>query len=342
MKCRVPKLFHPCKKISSKNDNSNIYNSSERTEDMTKLNDKKIRWILSQKKRGELKNSKIALAMNISTRRVQQINSEHKRTGQIPMLSKKRRPKKDLTEDEKKIIDSAYNDVLLGARLLRYHILRYYQINISHNKIHSYLLSKRYASENERKKKKRNRCRYERKHSLSLLHADWAEHNDKKIIAFEDDASRKIVAIGEFSNATTKNSLEVLKKAEREARSYNYQIVQINTDRGSQFFANKQNKRGTSEGQFQKYLKSRGIKHIPSRRNNPQTNGKIERWIQEYKKHRHRFKNANEFMNWYNNRLHGALDLDNAETPNEAFIRKMRYEAILGMFFKNIVQKELL
>ena len=40
-------------------------------------------------------------------------------------------------------------------------------------------------------------------------------------------------------------------------------------------------------------------------------------------------------MDWYNNRLHGALDLENAETPNEAFIRKIRQEVLLGLFFKN-------
>ena len=30
-----------------------------------------------------------------------------------------------------------------------------------------------------------------------------------------------------------------------------------------------------------------------------------------------------------------ALDLENAETPNEAFIRKLRPEVLLGLFFKN-------
>ncbi len=76
--------------------------------------------------------------------------------------------------------------------------------------------------------------------------------------------------------------------------------------------------------EFQKYLAGRGIKHIPSRRNNPQTNGKFERWIEEYKKHRDKFESDLEFVDWYNDRLHGALKLEWAETPNEAFIRKLR------------------
>jgi len=81
-------------------------------------------------------------------------------------------------------------------------------------------------------------------------------------------------------------------------------------------------------------LKSRGIKHIPSRRNNPQTNGKIERWFREYLKHRHKFNSAYEFKEWYNDRIHGALKLEWCEIPDEAFIRKMRPESILGLFFK--------
>ncbi len=74
--------------------------------------------------------------------------------------------------------------------------------------------------------------------------------------------------------------------------------------------------------------------HIPSRRNNPQTNGKIERWFQEYIKHRHKFKSVNEFKYWYNDRIHGSLKLEWGETPNEAFIRKLQSESILGLFFK--------
>ena len=35
------------------------------------------------------------------------------------------------------------------------------------------------------------------------------------VIAFEDDASRKILSIGEFNNATTDNALDILKIAEK-------------------------------------------------------------------------------------------------------------------------------
>ena len=301
------------------------------------LTQKKIDWIIRWKKNGK-QTKEIAIAQKISRRRVQQLYKEYKRTGKIPMLKKNRRPKKRLTEEEKQIIGKAYNEVFLGARLLRYHIKRYYRINIPHNRIHEYLLERGYAKENERKKRQRKRCRYERKHSLSLVHADWLEWMGKQVIAYEDDASRKVLSIGEFNSASTRNSIDVLNKAISEVKSYCGSINELNTDRGTQFFPNKKNKKGKAESKYLRYLEYVGIKHIPSRRSNPQTNGKVERWVQEYKRHRHRFNSAEEFMSWYNNRLHGSLDLENAETPNEAFMRKMRSECLLGMFYRNVVR----
>ena len=89
-----------------------------------------------------------------------------------------------------------------------------------------------------------------------------------------------------------------------------------------------------------KLVKKQGIKHILSRKNNPQTNGKIERWFQEYKKHRHMFESDQDFAEWYNNRIHGSLMLEWGETPNEAFIRKLRPECLLGMFLQTLCTEE--
>jgi putative transposase len=304
---------------------------------MNKLNHTKIKWIIEEKRKGKKTNEEIARTCKITVRRVQQLYSAYKTCGKIPMLRKNRRPKKPLTEEEKAIIEESYNKMFFGAKMLRDYIRVHFKKNINHNRIHKYLLEKGYAKENERKKRKRKRCRYERKHSLSLVHADWLEWNNKQVIAYQDDASRKILSMGEFKNASTTNSIKVLKKAEEYLNGYNTNIEAINTDRGSQFVVTKYLSKKQGKTGFQRYLEERGIKHIPSRRRNPQTNGKLERWVQEYKKHRHRFNSAEEFMNWYNNRMHGSLNVSKAETPNEAFIRKMRPEIWLGLFYKNVV-----
>jgi len=302
---------------------------------MVKMTNRRIKlginWVL---KNGEGTDS-VAKNFNVSQRRIQQFVKQFKETGEYPVLNPKRRPKTHLTDDQKKIIKEAYSESFLGAKLLRHHIKRKYNEKISQNKIHEYLLELGLAKPNLKKQKKRTRCRYERKHSLSLLHADWLENKATHIIAYIDDASRKILSIGEFDNATTDNAIITLKEAEKQVLEFNGSIQAINTDRGSQFYPNKRDKNGRADSVYQNYLRSKGIKHVASKRNNPQTNGKIERWFQEYLKHRDKFETMNEFKDWYNNRIHGALRLDWGETPNEAFIRKLRPESILGLFFKS-------
>jgi transposase InsO family protein len=65
-----------------------------------------------------------------------------------------------------------------------------------------YLLSEGLAKENVKKKKRRKWIRYERKHSMSAGHIDWHEDTEDsiKVCAILDDASRKILAGGEFAN----------------------------------------------------------------------------------------------------------------------------------------------
>ena len=153
----------------------------------------------------------MARLYGVSQRRVQQLVKIYRDTGEYPVLNPKRRPKRYLTDEEKDIIEEAHKIARLGARMLEHHIRKHYKVSIPHNKIHEYLTEKGLAKPNPRKQKKRKRCRYERKHSLSLIHMDWFEYN-KKVIIVQDDASRCILAIGEFDHATGKNSISVLKE----------------------------------------------------------------------------------------------------------------------------------
>ena len=96
-----------------------------------------------------------------------------------------------------------------------------------------------------------------------------------------------------------------------------------------QFYSN-----GERLSQFEEYLKGKEIKFIPSRKSNPQTNGKLERLWYEYDRHRFSFDNMQDFIDWYNARIHGALWLEIGERPGEAFIRKLPPENLLGLFVK--------
>jgi putative transposase len=241
---------------------------------MVKLTDRKIKWAIKQVINKGESTAMVAAIYGVSRRRIQQLVKSYKETGVYQVLDRKRRPRTPLSAEEQQIIEATYNEPFLGARLLRYHIRKHYKRNIAHNKIHQHLLAVGLARPNPRKQKKRKRCRYERKHSLSLVHADWLDYDGLQVIAFEDDASRKILSIAEFAHATADNAIAVLQRAEEAASAYRGRIIEVNTDQGTQFYASGGEKKSKGISRFERYLSVRGINHIPSKRNNPQTNGK--------------------------------------------------------------------
>ncbi len=109
-------------------------------------------------------------------------------------------------------------------------------------------------------------------------------------------------------------------------------IRAINTDRGPEFFAVKKGKKQYKIHDFVAFLNAHSIQHIPSRVKNPQTNGKLERFHQEYEKHRLRFQTLLAFVEWYNHRFHGGVET----TPHEALQAKLRPETLINLLFKEM------
>ena len=82
---------------------------------------------------------------------------------------------------------------------------------------------------------------------------------------------------GEFDAETT-NSLQLLKEA-MERFGCLASIEQVLTDRGTRFLTpNKRDKNGNGDSRFENFLVNDKMKHIKSRVNHPQTNGKVEKW----------------------------------------------------------------
>ena len=121
------------------------------------------------------------------------------------------------------------------------------------------------------------------------------------------------------------------------AASWGLTIRELNTDRGTEFFVSvKSDRPEATPGRFQEYLARQGIRHVVSRLQNPQTNGKLERLWYEYDRHRWRYATLREFIEWYNDQIHDALWLEMYETPGEAFQRKLPTEVLLGLHLRQV------
>jgi putative transposase len=306
---------------------------------MVKLKEGKLKYAFKQKEKG-VKNKYLASLVGVRIRRFQQLYAQFKMTGEISKLKKERRPKTELTDEEKNLINKVVKESKLnGAVKIRLYIEKYYNKKLPYGKIHNYLLSHGISKPDKKKQKQRKYCRYERKHSFSFGHVDWHESKvveGKWVTAWEDDASRKILAGGEFNNATTENAIKVVKKAMQVAwEEYSALLLALNTDKGSQFYANKKDNEGEKGlAKFEIFLKKEGIKHITSRRNHPQTNGKEERWFRTYNEKRKEFNSFEDFIKWYNNTIHLGLNRKKGVTPNEAILHKLRPGSLLGLFLR--------
>ena len=285
-----------------------------------KLNKKLIFELLRLKNEG-MTTYQIQKRVGVSIRRINQIWEEYQQTNQIPEVGKATgRPVKPIPEEDKLIIKQAYEKYRFSASLLEPIIKQYYEKHIPHNTIHKVLLelglAKPLNTEIIRKKKI---CRYERKHSLSLIHIDWHQRpmDGPWVFAAEDDASRALLSLIECTNPTTERSIEGMEQA----LCYGF-IKAIISDRGAQFTANLGD---VMSSKFEQYLEKKGIKHIRCRPKHPQTNGKVEKWFGTYERHRDAFDSGEVFRAWYNEiRPHTALDFSRLETPWQAFQRKMR------------------
>jgi hypothetical protein len=114
-----------------------------------------------------------------------------------------------------------------------------------------------------------------------------------------------ILSWGEFSEATTRHAIETLSEALRVTEQWNLTVREINTDRGCQFYPNSRLGADPGLGQFQEFLASRSIRHVVSRVNSPQTNGKAERLWLEYDKLRWRFPTLEAWIAWKIDEVHG-------------------------------------
>lgn len=301
-------------------------------------NKKRLMWCLKQYKAGKASQKDLAKLLTITPRRFRQVYAKYSSTNIIPCIGQSLgRPKEPINPMYRRLIVETYSRYNLNAVYLEKVIFAENNLRIPHNMIHTMLKQEGLAkSEPNKQKRRKAYIRYERKHSLSAVHLDWHEpEGGPKVCAVEDDSSRKILSGGEFEHATTENCIKLMDHAIATTKHLG-DIRECITDHGTQFCANKHDKEGNAEHAFEKYLQEHNIKPILCRYKHPQSNGKIERWWDTYRVHRKRFNTFQAFVEWYNNRPHGSLNLRRAETPEQAFLRRLPEE-----YYYNLAAKFL-
>ena len=288
---------------------------------MKKLNLRQLRWIIRQCRTGDTSVYRIAKQQGITPRYVRMLRGRYKNVPDCQIekirIQKCGRKSNQIEDYERMMVLKMYEKMpLCAVKMEKYHELLGIP-RIPHNRIHRILTDAGIAKPIHKKIKRKKWVRYERRHSNSLWHTDFSDAEDGKIvIAYIDDASRKIVGYGKIGNATTENALLILNKA---IKRYG-KPRQIMTDHGTQFCAD--------EGKVYKFretLKDMGIEHIMAAVKRPQSNGKMERWFGSMDKLYGRFEfNLDKFVECYNDMPHLSIDT----TPNIAYLKKMRKQTM--------------
>ena len=287
---------------------------------MKKLNKRKIRWIVREMDKREIGAWTIAQQQKITPRHARRVYKKY-RDIKDPILKKSGRKPKEITESERRLVREIHSEYLVGATMLS-KILKERGIIMNHNRIHSILLQEGLAKHEKNKQRQRSFCRYQRKHSLSLVHSDWFEYKGWKFILIEDDASRFITGSGKFKHATAGNGKKIFKE------SLKWGVPkQFHSDNGSVFRANEQEGKKRGEGEFEIAVREAGVHQIFTRVKHPRGNGKMEKLGDTIKKLWDKISSFEKAIEHYNyKKPHWALTTKEGKlrTPYQAFLDKMR------------------
>ena len=285
-----------------------------------KLTKNKLVEIIGKKNKGWT-TYQVRKIAGISIRRVNQVYKQYLLSEQIPEIGKTNgRPARTIEDWEIQTVKEAFEKYSVSASMLMKLIERDYGNHINHNRIHRILLGLGMAKKKGKKDiRKKDWIRYERRHSLTAVHIDWYYCSRKQLWVFAviDDASRKLLALVECNSPTTEASIEGMKEAMNHGK-----ILQCISDHGSQFISNI-----GGDSRFKEFLDENEIQQILCRIKHPQSNGKVEKFFDLYQNKRSLFKTREDFIVWYNEiRPHRSLNFEVLETPQQAFIRKMKAE----------------
>ena len=204
---------------------------------------------------------------------VYKLVAEYKKEGALAYKPKKvGRPSQKINRNFEARVVSLRQETDYGSQKLHF-VLKRGGFSVSQRQIQKILDENKLTDQCEKRRGQRKYVRYQWPISSYMWHTYWSQYKDKWYLSFIDDRSRKIMASGEFSNANEENAIFLL-----------YQAILTNevcpcvilSDKGPQFYNNKKNNKGIlTPSLFEQELESLGIEFWTSRRNHPQTNGKM-------------------------------------------------------------------
>ena len=105
---------------------------------------------------------------------------------------------------------------------------------------------------------------------------------------------------------------------------------QILSDHGTTFYAVESDEREKGLTDFEKFLIKEKVILIVGRVDNPQTNGKVEKFFDIFEKKVKFFNSVDDFMDWYNFiRPHGAFDIERLETPAVIYYKRLPKKEVI-------------
>ncbi|MFH1376168.1 MAG: integrase core domain-containing protein [Candidatus Woesearchaeota archaeon] len=283
---------------------------------MNKLNEKKRKWIIKQFRTGRSAES-IAKIQNISRQWVYELTKRYKQQkSKAYQANKAGRPKLSINSGFRNKVIEIRKETDYGKDKIHF-VIKKEGYSVSQRQIQRILDEEKLTDPCPKRRGQRNYVRYEWPISNYMWHCDWSFYKSKWFCVFTDDRSRKVMAAGEFNQATEKNTIFLL----RQAILINQVCpVIVLSDKGTQFYNATKNKKGElTPSLFEQELTELGIEFWTSRRNHPQTNGKMEKWFDTMKKRfkKHPEESLQDFVKWYNEkRIHYSLGY---RTPEEIY-----------------------
>lgn len=287
---------------------------------MNKLNEKKKRWIINQFKIGRSR-MEIAKIQKVSRKTVYQLANQYDKFGNAIFQTKNPgRPRYDVNPTFIEKVKEIRKFTDYGSQKIHF-TLKKQGFGVSQHIIQRILDEEKLTEPCPKRRGNRKYVRYLWPISNYMWHTDWSTFEDKEYCVYIDDCSRKIMAAGSYSNATQQNALLLLYQGIYE---HNVVPIMILSDKGTQFYNAKRNNKGERPlSKYEKELERLGIEFWTSRRNHPQTNGKMEKWFDTMKKRfrKHPEETLPNFVKWYNKeRIHHGLDY---KTPEEVYWEKV-------------------